>query len=114
MGKKVYTTDVDIMLRAGDVVSGPVAGFQFDYTEDAIEFAGMTITKLGVTLLGHEDVRGVSLTHTMRDYINVYVEVTGSAWFDEVWPIIVNACRVFQVFDQKASASNVVEFPYGY
>ena len=39
MERKIYTTYVTVLLRSEPVTSAPVASFDFDTTEDAVDFA---------------------------------------------------------------------------
>ena len=115
MSKRIYTTYVDVMLRCGTTTSGPVGGFEFDHTEDAIIFGSDLVRRLDSVLMDHDEVIGVHYDHTMRDYVNIYIDIVHSDYgFERVWPIVCNVCRVCQTFDKMATGSSVVEFPYGY
>ena len=114
MSKRIYTTYVDVMLRCGTTTSGPVGGFEFDHTEDAIAFGSDILRRLDLVLMDVEGVIGVHYDHVMRDYVNVYVDMMHSDDFDRVWAAVANVCQVCQVFDKSVTGSSVVEFPYGY
>ena len=114
MGKKIYTTYVDVVLRCGTTTSGPVAAFEFDHTEDAVAFATDLLARLDVLLLTVGETCGVHYDHAMRDYVNIYIDCCHTYDFDTVWPAITNVCQIFRSFEKSATASTVVEFPYGY
>ena len=75
MGKKIYTTYVDVVLRCGTTTSGPVAAYEFDHTEDAVHFAADLLGRLDVLLLSVEETCGVHYDHTIAMYISVINEV---------------------------------------
>ena len=114
MGKKIYTTYVNIVLRCGTTTSGPVGSFEFDHTEDAVTFATDILRRLDVVLLGIDELAGVHYDHTMRDYINIHIDLCHTYDFDSVWPAVSNVCQISQAFERGISASSVVEYPYGY
>ena len=112
MERKIYTTYVTVLLRSEPVTSAPVASFDFDTTEDAVDFAAILLGRLDYALIGHQNTRGVTYTHGMRDYIDLYVNVSSSTLFDEIWPYIVGPCRVAQAtYGCDAHTSTVSEFP---
>ena len=113
--RKTYTTYVTVLLRSEPVTSAPVASFDFDTTEDAVDFAAILLGRLDYALIGHQNTRGVTYTHAMRDYVDIYVNVSSSTLFDEIWPYVVGPCRVAQAtYGRDAHTSTVSEFPYGY
>ena len=115
MERKIYTTYVTVLLRSEPVTSAPVASFDFDTTEDAVDFAAILLGRLDYALIGHQNTRGVTYTHTMRDYVDIYVNVSSSTLFNEIWSCVVGPCRVAQAtYGRDAHTSTVSEYPYGY
>ena len=114
MGKKIFTSYVDVMLRCGTTTSGPVGGFEFDYAEDAVTFGCDLLRRLDLVLMDVDEVCGVHYDHVMKDYVNIYIDMRHSESFDSIWSSIVNVCQICQVFDKSVTGSTVVEFPYGY